>query len=247
LFLRAAEVTVERSCLCTACLKAFRCEHWRYAAAVPVPEAKSLPVEELLARTNPGLVERLHLKEQISTLGGDARFAHAYEQLEALRPGASRSGLLAQLLDWGRLSEQQRMGVTEQIASQARAWQFARQIAPTFPVPPIYLAAAVVAPAVGSVFLWLPAARSWLWGGATVVAGLGAAALGTHVLLKRKVRWWTREVLIPEAQDAKVSLACFVAVVDDVPGSRLGMLEELWPIKVELETIRGVLVSEGKL
>jgi hypothetical protein len=36
-------------------------------------------------------------------------------------------------------------------------------------------------------------------------------------------------------------------VVHDVCGTRLGMMEELWPVKVELQTIRSVLVADGKL
>jgi hypothetical protein len=40
-----------------------------------------------------------------------------------------------------------------------------------------------------------------------------------------------------------------VAVVDDIPGSPLqpGLTEELWPMKVQLESIREVLITEGKL
>ncbi len=246
-FLKTTRPTVERSCLCTACHKAFLCDPWRYATAVPIGQAKTLPAEELLARTNPGLAECLHLKEQVCALGCDARFAVAYEQLGGLRPSALRSGLLAQLLDWDRLPEEQRCALAQQIAAQARAWQFARQVAPAFPVHAGCLTTALAALVVGPVFLWLPAARSWLWGPVLVLAGLGAAALGAHLLLRRQVCRWTREVLVHEAQDANVSLACFLTVVDDVPGSRLGMMEELWPLKVELETIRGELIAQGKL
>ena len=99
----------------------------------------------------------------------------------------------------------------------------------------------------GPVFLWLPGARSWLWGGATVVAGLVAAWLVGETIYSRRVRRWTRQTLIPEARDANISLACLLEVVDDVPGSRLGLMEDLWPMKVQLETIRGVLTSDGIL
>jgi hypothetical protein len=245
-FVKTTDPAVERSCLCTACLKAFVCEHWRYAAAVPLRQAKALTVDDLLARTNPGLAECLGLKEQICALGGDARFADAHEQIGGLRPSTFRSRLLAQLLDWGSLAEEQRSALTEQIATQTRAWQFARQIAPGFPTPPVYLTGTLAALLVGSVFFLVPAVRSWLWGSVTVLGGLAAAALSANVLLKRQVRQWTRHVLVPEAQDAHVSLACLLAVVDDVPGSRLGMLEELWPLKVELETIRAVLIADGR-
>jgi hypothetical protein len=230
--MKTAAPTKESCCLCTVCLKAIPSELWRYAAVMPIREAKALPIEDLLARTNPGLAERLQLKEQISALGGDASFAVAYEQLESMRPGALRSRLLTQLLDWNGLTVEQRPLLGQQIGSQARAWQFACQIVPAFPAHAGCLTAALAALVVWSAFLWVPAIHSWLWGSITLVAGLGAAALTRQLLLTRKVCQWTRKVLIPEAQDANVSVACLLAVVDDVPGSRLGTTEELWPVKV---------------
>src|SRR5262249_33084134 len=219
-FLETTGLEPERSCFCTGCHKAFPSEHWRYAAVLPIQEAKNLPPEDLLARTNPGLADRFALKEQVSALGCDARFAVAYEQLEQLRPGALRQGLLHQLLGWERLADEQRALLGQQIGGRSRAWQLARQIAPGFPHHAGCLLAAVVALMLGAAFLWVPAVRSWLWGSLLVVAGLGAAALVGQALFSLRVREWTRKVLIPEAQDAKVSLDCFVAVVDDVPGSK---------------------------
>jgi hypothetical protein len=246
-FMKTTAPIGENSCLCTVCLKAFPCEYWRYAGVVSIREAKALAVEELLARTNPGLAERLELKEHISALGCDARFAVAYEQLDGMRPGVLRSTWLKQLLDWDRLTVEQRTLLVEQIGAQSRAWQFARQVAPAFPGQTGCLTAALAALVVWSAFLWAPPVRSWLWGSVTVVAGFGAAALTSRVLLKRRIFQWMRKVLIPEAQDASVSLTCFLAVVEDVPESRLCVMEELWPVKVELQTIRGLLIAEGKL
>jgi hypothetical protein len=240
----------ERSCFCTGCHKAFPGEHWRYAAVIPIQEAKNLPPENLLARTNPGLAERLELKEQVSALGGDARFAVAYEQLEQLRPGALRSGFLHQLLGWERLADEQRAVLGRQIGGRSRAWQLARHVAPGFPRHFGCLSVAVVALFVGLACLGVAAVRHWLWGYVLVVAGfvaglVAAASLG-HALFSLRVRGWTRKVLIPEAEYANVSLDCFVAVVDDIPGSRLGLTEDLWPMKAQLEAIRGVLIAEGK-
>jgi hypothetical protein len=246
-FVKTTGPTIERSCLCTGCHKPFRGEHWRYAAVLPIREARALPPEDLLARTNPGLAERIELKEQVRALGGDHRFAVAYEQLEQMRPGALRSGLLRQLLDWDRLSEEQRTLLAEQVAARARAWQFSRQIAPAFPSHTASLAVLAAALVMGPVFLLIPAARNWLWGGATVVAGLAAAWFVGDAIYTRRVRRWTRQTLIPEAQDANISLGCLLDVVDDVPESRLGLMEDLWPMKVQLETIRGVLTSDGIL
>jgi hypothetical protein len=246
-FVKTTGPTIERSCLCTGCHKPFLGEHWRYAAVLPIAEAKALPPEDLLARTNPCLAERIQLKEQVCALGGDHRFAVAYEQLEQIRPGALRSDLLQQLLAWDRLPEEGRSFLAEQVAARARAWQFSRQIAPAFPEHSASLAAIVAALVVGPVFVWIPEARSWLWGSVTVVAGLVAAWFVGDSIYIRRVRRWTRQTLIPEAQDANISLGCLLDVVDDVPGSRLGLMEELWPMKVQLETIRGVLTSDGIL
>jgi hypothetical protein len=245
-FIKTATPTTERSCLCTGCLQSLPREHWRYSTVVPIRESKALPIEDLLARTNPGLAERLQLKEQIIALGGDACFAVAYEQIETLRPGALRSSFLKQLLDWNELSAEQRSLLGQLIGSHARAWLLACQIAPAFPGH-AGLPAALAAFVVWSAFLWMPAVRSRLWGSITVAAGLLAAALTRQLLVTRKVCQWTRKVLIPEAQEANVSLDCLLAVVDDVPGSRLGMMEELWPMKIELGTIRRVLSAEGRL
>lgn len=246
-FVKTAAATEESSGLCTACLKALPCERWRYSTVVPIPKAKALPIEDLLARTNPGLAERLQLREQIRALGGDAAFGSAYEQVEYLRPGALRSLLLKQLLGWEVLSAEQRTLLVQLIGTYARAWRFARQIAPAFPGQTGFRRGALVALAVWLAFLWAPAVHGWLWGSITLVAGLAAAALTRQLLLTRNVCQWTRRVLIPEAQDANVSLACLLAVVEDVPGSRLGMMEDLWPIKNELGTIRRVLSAEGRL
>jgi hypothetical protein len=247
LFVKTTAPAGESSCLCTACLKAFPCERWRYTRLVPVGEAKTLAVEDLLQRTNPGLAERRQLNEQISALEGDCGFATAYQQLEGMRPGAMRSRLLKQLLHWATLAQQQRGLLGRQISAHARAWHFARQIGPTFPDHPGCLPAALAAPAVASVFLWLPAAPQWLAAGLTLAAGVVVAGFLSRALLKQRVWRWTRQVLVPEAQDAGVSLPCFLAVVSDVCGTRLGMMEELWPIKVELETIQRVLIVDGKL
>jgi hypothetical protein len=246
-FVKTAAPTEESSSLCTACLKVLPAERWRYAAVVSIRKAKALSIEGLLARTNPGLAERLQLREQIRALGGDAAFGLAYEQVERLRPGVLRSSLLKQLLGWHGLAVEQQTSLGQLIGDHSRAWQFACRIAPSFPSHAGFGRAALAALALWSAFLWLPAVRSWLWGVITLMAGLLAAALTWQSILSRHIGQWTRKVLIPEAQDANVSLACFLAVVEDVPGSHLGMMENLWPVRNELETIRGVLNAEERL
>jgi hypothetical protein len=246
-FVKALAPTGESSCLCACCLKAFPGEQWRYADLVSLREAKVLPMDEVMARTNPALAERCQLREQICALGGDPDFAKAYEQLDGLRPGPLRSRLLRQLLQWNRLPEGQRAELGREIEARARAWHFARRIAAAFPAGPGCLTVALPALVIWSALLWAPPVRGWLWGSVLFFAGFGAAAFVKHLVLNRLVCRWTRDTLISEAQQANVSLECFVAVVDDLPDSRLRMIEGIWPIRVELEAIRGVLAAAGKL
>jgi hypothetical protein len=247
-FVRLAEPARESSCLCTGCLKTFQGQpHWHYAAVVPIREAHRMGLESLLAKTNPVLADRIHFQEQIRDMGGDDRFAVAYEHLEAIRPGALRLDLLQKLLDWHQLKEEQRAELTQHIGALARAWQFAREMAIRFPSSANWLPYVMAAIVAGLVFLCAPVTRSWIWGTITAVSCLIAAAVVDHVLLRQSVCRWARDVLVPQAQDAGVSLDSMVAVVDDVPGSRLGLTEELWPMKNQLQTICEILIAEGKL
>lgn len=247
LFVKMAQRTRECSCLCTTCLQTFPGEpYWHYAAVVPAREAQQMELESLLAKTNPVLADRIHFQQQIRDLGGDHRFAVAYEQLEGMRPGVLRADLLRQLLDWHNLDDPQRAKLAKDIGALARAWQFARQTAVGFPRPAGCLTYVVAALVVGLVFLCVPAARSWLGGAITAVSVLIAAAAIDHLRLTQSVCRWTRNVLIPQAQEAGVSLDCLVAVVDDIPGSKLGLTEELWPMKEQLPTICRILIAAGR-
>ena len=70
------------------------------------------------------------------------------------------------------------------------------------------MAAIVAGLVVGLVFCGFRP-RSWLWGGATVVAGLLAAWLVSNTIYIRRVRQWTRQTLIPEAQRQTFPSAVF--------------------------------------
>jgi hypothetical protein len=246
-FVKLTAAARETSCRCSVCEASFPCELWRYRALVPAAEAARLSVEDLLARTNPGLTERVQWKQQVSDLGGDGRFAAAYEQLDGMRPGALQTMLRKQLLDWGQLDDEEREALARRIGACARGWQVARHVAPRFPCDAGSLYGLLAALPVWSAFLWAPGVRDWLWGTVTVVAGLAAAGLISNVLLARRVRRWAREVLLPEAQRANVSLPCFFAVVEDLPGTRQHVLDDTWPLKDQVETIRGVLTADGSL
>jgi hypothetical protein len=246
-FVKATAVATETSARCTVCGSAFPCELWRYPALVPAGQAAGLAVEDLLARTNPGLAERVQWKQQVCDLGGDLRFVTAYEELEGMRPGELQAVLRKQLLEWSQLDDEERDSLVRRIGACVRGWQIARQVAPRFPCDAGSLFALLAALGIWSAFLWAPVVRGWLWGTVTVLAGLGAAGLIGNVLLVRRVRRWAREVLVPAAQQANVSFPCFLAVVDDLPGTRQHVLDATWPLKDQVETIRGVLLADGRL
>jgi hypothetical protein len=245
-FARIHAVNKETTCQCPGCGGSFPGKVWCYREVVPVQEAVSLPVADLLARTNPNLAERIELKQQVSALGGDARFAAALEQLDGLRAGNMHAELLKMLLDWARLEEEQRVGLIQRVGECARAWHLARHVAPRFPGRSC-LSALLPALVVWSAFLWAPVGHSWPGRIGTVLTGCGAAALASHLLLAPRMRRWVRLVLVPEAQLANVSLPTFLAVVDDLPGTPLSVMHDLWPIKDQVETIRGILAHDGRL
>jgi hypothetical protein len=231
-------------CRCSACGASFPRQLWRYADLLPAAEAESLSIDELLARTNPSLAERLQWKQQVCDLGGDASFVAAYEGLDEMRPGRLHSGLLRQLRDWARLGKAERAALVERVGSCARAWQLARQMAPTFPTHAGSLPALLAAVLVWSALLWIPF-RGWKWGALTVVVGCAVAALVRQLFLARQVRRWTLEVLVPEARRVNVSLACFLAVVEDLPGDNADLFNDLWPVRDQVEIIRKMLSLEG--
>lgn len=245
LFVRVHSSARDNSGFCTECHKPFHCDPWRYANVVAIGEAKSLGIAELLARTNPIVAEREQMKELVAALGGDAQFAEAHQQLEEMHIGELRSRLHDELLDWERLDAASRTALAQRIADRARAWKFALHLAPGFPSHVGCLPGIVVGLTVWLVFFvaaLLIRGRFML--SASFLLGFVAAAFAGQFFLDPQIRRWTRKVLIPECTDAKISFASFAEVVDDLSGSTLDMLEPLWPVKTNLETIR---LASGEL
>lgn len=247
-FFKTADVLRESSCLCTECHKPFPGKpSWNYPEVASIREARGMSLDDLLAKTNPILADRIHFKEQIGKLGGDERFAIAYDKVEGMRPGRIRSDLFQSLLNWTELDEKQREELVTKIGLLSQAWHFARHMAVSFPTSSGSLAFFLSAPLFGAIVIAMVVTRKWIWG----VLAFGASAVATTILesylFKRSVSTWTRQKLIPEAQEAGIPLERFIAVIDDIPGSKLGMLEELWPIKNQLPNIRDTLAKQGKL
>ena len=246
-FVKMAELSRESSCMCTGCLKTFPGKpNWSYAGVVPIREASSMELDELLTKTNPILADRIHFKEQIRELGGDDRFAVAFDNVDGMRPGRLRSDLMRKLVDWPRMAESQRTELSEHIGALSHAWKFARHIAFGFPVSSGSLPFVAAAMMVGLVLICAFERQSWSWTAVALGAGVAATLVAETILFKRQIRRWTTQVLIPEAQAANVPLDRFIAVVDDIPGRKLPVKDDLWPVKDQLENIRQALIAEGK-
>ena len=247
-YVKVADPLRESSCMCTDCLKPFPAKpHWSYAAVVPIADARSMALDDLLAKTNPILADRVRFKQQIRELGGDERFAIAYDSVEGMQPGWLRSDLQKNLLNWPRMSETQREELRDRVAAMSSAWQFARQLAIGFPSTSGTLTFFMSVLAIGLILICVLITRSWIWGGLVLAASVVVATVVESNLFRRSVGRWTLQVLIPEAQAVNVPLDRFIAVVDDIPGSRLKLTEDLWPMRHQLPHIRQTLIAEGKL
>lgn len=247
-FAKIADPMRQSSCLCTDCLKPFPGKpHWSYAEVVPLRDAGAMDLNDLLTKTNPILADRIRLKETIRELGGDERFAVAYENVDGMRPGNLRSDLLRNLLNWPQLSQLQRDELEVQIWSLSRAWQFARQMAIKFPKSSGSPAFFMSSPIFGLILIYMFVTRHWIWGGLALVATVVLAAALESTLFKRSVRKWTLQVLVPEAQKLNVALDRFIAVVDDIPDGHGALAEDLWPLKDQLQNIRETLMAKSLL
>src|SRR5262249_20174852 len=92
-----------------------------------------------------------------------------------------------------------------------------------------------------SIFLWVPAVRNLWWGGLTVFAGAAVGALVWQAILGRRVRRWTREILIPESQQSGIDLRRFISLVEDLPAPGPHNVDDLRRLKEQEETIRDEL------
>lgn len=247
-YVKVSDPLRESSCLCTDCLKPFPGKpHWSYAAVVPISDARGVELDDLLTKTNPILADRIRFKQQIRELGGDERFAVAYDDVEGLHPGGLRSNLFNNLLHWPTLNEPQREDVKEQIAAMSRAWKFARHLAIGFPTSSGTLTFFTSVMLIGLILIGVIVTRSWMWGGLALAASVVAATVIESNLFRRSVGKWTLQVLIPEAREVNVPLDRFIAVVDDIHATRLTLTEDLWPMRSQLPRIRETLIAEGKL
>ncbi len=245
-FITFSEHVASGECCCGACGNRFPREVGQYREIVPAGEAATMMIETLLERTNPDLKDRLLWAQQRRALAEDERFESANQSIEQLRPGPLRTELQEALRQWGQLSEEQRTELRHTATESVRALHFAESVASQLPGPVGCLPACLACLAVWSAFLWTSAGRRLLWSVALVFAGFAAGAVVLQHLFNRRVRRWTREVLIPEGETWGVDFGRLIAILKDLADSSYRARDELDGWRANARTLIKGLVAAGK-
>jgi hypothetical protein len=66
-----------------------------------------------------------------------------------------------------------------------------------------------------------------------------------HFLANRRVRQWTKEVLIPEAERSGIDLAQLITVLKDLPPATPHSYDELGPLQNHTATILEAIAASG--
>jgi hypothetical protein len=216
-FITFAETATDAACHCGACGGLFHCELWQYERFVPPVEARDLPLETLLQRTNPRLKERLEWTRLQEDFAADPVFVKALQSAEQLRLGSLRTRLMNELRQWEGLEKGRRTELARTADEAARALGFIRSRVGQLPASAGCLLGLLVCVGAWSAFLWAPAVRTLVGGTLTVFAGLLAGTGVLQLLESRRVKRWTREVFIPEGEKEEIDFGQLVAVLDDLP------------------------------
>jgi hypothetical protein len=240
----AVSTSTDPTCLCGLCGGHFPCQLWKYAGTISADEARSLPAEALLERTNPALKERLEWKRRRHEFGTDPRFVTALDEIDRLRPAGLRVQLLDEMKRWAAMTEAQRDDVAKRVEQCVRASDLAAASAKRFPRQAGCLPASLLCLAVWSAFYWAPGVRALYAGVGVTFAGLFAGASVSHWLMARKVRRWAREVLIPAGKAEGIRFPSFLAVLGGQP-SGLRVYDETQPMRDHIEDIRAELLKAG--
>jgi hypothetical protein len=231
------------SCCCGECGCEFKSQTWDYQKTLSPGEAMSLDIEAILSFTNPTLREQLALLrlKALPELGG------AFRLLEQLKPGSLRTALKDALLQWPSLDE----GRGEQFLTDAtgctEALRFARLMAGRSTTGIV----GCLSGTLGCVGVWAGCVVAFgtelsVWGWLGVVgAGVMAGSLLNSLLWSGRDRRWLKAVLIPEADQARISLGWLLAVLEGSAPSK-GSEDELASLRQLAPAIRAELAASGK-
>jgi hypothetical protein len=246
-FISLAENVQSIECVCSACGGRFRGELWHYNDFVPVEDAVDMSIDELLALTNPALKKRLEWAERQEELSAiDSRFAPALDAVEQLRSGEMRTALMDKLQHWDVLAETERDALVRKASESARALQFIRSLTERMPHSAGCLSAFMASAVVWSTLLWEPQTRDLLWGGIIIFVGFAVGAGVLQLLTSGRIRHWTRDVLILEAESSGIDFDRLAAVLEDMPPPNPHADDELHVWRENAAAVLAELNSCGK-
>jgi hypothetical protein len=232
------------ACCCAECGCEFTSQTWDYQKSLSPADAAALDVEAILSLTNPGLNETLTLAglKALPQLGG------AFQLLEQLTPGSLRTALKEALLQWPSLDEDRRERLLAKVNDCAEALRFARSMAGRYTTGVVgCLGGALACAGVWAGCLWVFGTSLSLLGWVGVFgAGVMAGALLGRLFWSGRDRRWVKEVLLPEADRAGISLGWLLAILEGGGSSKRGE-DGLASLRELVPTIRSELASSGKV
>ena len=234
-------------CVCGECGHSFRSRPSVEERAIPAELAAGLDIDALLGLTNPDLKQARILSE----LRSDSRLRNAFALFDRLPPCPLKSDLEADLAKWPSLVEPGRADLLGRVDKCSEAEEFAQAMAGRYSLGATGCLLGVAVAAGVWIAAWLTLDIQGTLGWTLVgILGLAAASVPHQLLSASRDRRWVREVLLPEADRARVPLAWVLAVIEKSGSPRgardeLGSLRDIAPaIRAELDAGNGSRGSE---
>ena len=156
-----------------------------------------------------------------------------------MRPGPLKTQLGKDLRRWDQLGEIQRENLIQEASKQALAMRFATSISTQFPKDAGCAMGFLICLAVWAALSCV----AFVWN-AGLQVGVGVALAGPLIggvvyqfIANRRIRWWTCEVLVPEARKSGVDLKQFAALLDNLPAPGPRSRDALSQLQEHAQTI----------
>ncbi|MBI1374955.1 MAG: hypothetical protein GC159_19735 [Phycisphaera sp.] len=188
-----------------------------------------------------------------TTGGPDPRFALAVAKLRDFDDSDTSRELMARLSQWQTLDTDLRekllTEVDEFVDSSMRINQtigFIRTIANSYPDSAGCLSGFFVF-LVPMALFFIPALQSWLWGPIVVIAAFVAGFVVMQKVSARRIRAWTINKLIPEADADQIDYTLFVGVLLGVNTSDQAIDQHVRNLATGVKNFLGVLIEQGRI
>ncbi len=247
-FITMAASVTKTACTCSLCGGQFPGEFlaiWQSCAVLPC--ADPMPMERLIKRTNPGLIDQIENAQTLERHQADPQFDKALKSLKQLRPGNLHKQLLNELLQWDQMDNIQRADLVTKTEKMAHSLLFAGTVARRMPQTAGCLVISLGCAAVWGALLFIPGIRNLLWGGISLFACLIFAASLWQMLLVSCIRSWTKEVLVLEGKKIGIDFHYFMDILKDLPAPSPHSEDELRHLKEHESVIREELVATGAI